>query len=415
MSAAIARLVSTYSHAYQAALLVALACSVVGVWVVLRRVAFVGIATAQVAGAGVSLAFLLGFAPLPASVVSALLGVLLFAFAREPARAPRDAIVGVAFAVSSALAVLFVARSSAELDQVEHIIYGSLLFTTGAQVKLLAAGTAAVVALNAAFAKEFAMISFDSDTAETLGVRTGAFTALLFLCIGAVIALAISVAGSLVTFAFLILPPLNGLLLSDRLGRVFQVSIATALASALGGVLVSIAFDFPTGPAIVVCAGAVTGLAAIAAVSRLGGALAAAAALALAVWLVPGRGEPPAAGAPATESREDWHVDLELAVHDKTVRRGERLHVDYVVRLRGRAPANLHLALDLGTALGVAPLAGVTARSAGRIEIETGELEPGSYEVTASLWTGSPLEPDAETELLPPDMCTAAALRVEVR
>ncbi len=407
-------LLSTYRYAYLAAVLIALGCSIVGVYVVLRRVSFVGIATAQIAGAGVALAFFLHLAPLPAAVLSALAGVLLFSRGRSPVRVPRDGIVAVAFAVASAVSVLLVSRSGAELDQVEHIIYGSLLFTTSHQVVVLACGMAAIVVIHVLFAREFLMVSFDVETARTLGVRTGLFNVLLFLSFGVVIALSIGTAGSLLAFAFLILPPMTGLLLVDRLGRVFAASIATAIATAVAGVLFSILFDFPTGPAIVVTA---AGFLLSALSYRVHPALGAATLVGLIAWtVVSARDDAPRpAGSESAASVESFHVDLELVAHETEVRRGAVLAVDYVIRIRGAAPANLYLVIDAGDALGVEKLPLVSKRAAGRVEIATGELAPARYTLSASLWTGDPLEPDEGTELLPPDVCSAKEVVIEVR
>lgn len=410
MNAAWSDLFATYSHAYLAALIIALGCSIAGVYVVLRKVAFVGIATAQVAAAGVALAFLLDFAPLPAAVLSALIGVSLFGLGRDPVRVSRDGIVGVAFALASALAVLFVSRSAAELDQVEHIIYGSLLFTTGEQVLILALGVAAVLLVHALFHREFLMVSVDREAARTLGVRTKLFDFLLFLTLGAVIALSIGAAGSLLAFAFLILPPMTGLLLGGRLTQVFAISAACGLAAAVAGVLVSVLFDFPTGPAVVVTSAALFACALAARTSPALGAGALALFIAATALSAIETARPAAPERPSPELR----IELELAAHDRTVRRGEPVAVDYVVRIRGEAPAGLHLALDAGSAVGIARLPRASARSAGRVLLDSSGLAPGAYSVSGSFWTGNPLSPDEDTELLRPDQVAVSPAAIEV-
>lgn len=409
MSASFHDLFDTYRHAWLAAALIGVSCSVVGVYVVLRRVAFVGIATAQVAAAGVSLALLAHLDPLPVAAAATLLGAAFFALGREPVRVSRDGVVGAVFAAASALSVLFVFRSSAELDRIEHIVYGTLLFTTGSQVQVLAAGALVVLALHASFGREFLLVSYDPETARTLGVRAGAFNLLLFATIGAVIAMSIGAAGSLLAFALLVLPPMTALLLTDRLGAVFALSLCAGVVAAGVGVFASIAFDVPTSPAIVVTA-VVLLIAAFAARIRPAlGAVVLAGALGAGVFAA--RPQPPVA-APGTEEAAP-HVDLELALHDRAVRRGETLVVDYVLRVRGEVPPELHLLIDVGSALASAPIR--AGRRAGRVEVDTSGLEPGAYTVSASLWTGPPLAPTVETEMLPPDVCSAQELSVEVR
>lgn len=407
-----ADLFDAYRHAYVAAALLAVGCAVVGVHVVLRRVAFVGIATAQVAAAGTALAFLVHVPPLVGAVVATSFGLGLFATGRVSPRLTRDGLVGAAFALASALAVLFVSRSGAELDQVEHIVYGTLLFTTGDQVARLAVGVAGVLSLHAAFGREFFMVSFDSESARTLGVRTRLFEMLFYLSFGVIIALAIGTAGSLLAFAFLILPPLCALLLCDRLVTVVLMSASTALLMALLGVMNSVVFDAPTGPAVVVTAAAVLPCAAAARWSRWAGTLLLAALLGVTAWGALDRFSPTEE---VTDSAvAEVHLDLELAVHGPSVRRGEPLEIDYVVRATGPVPPNLHLLVEWGGEMQVAPLPGLRSGRSGRVTFDTTAVAPGSYPVSGSFWTGPPLDPDDETELLPPGACTAHELSAEL-
>lgn len=404
-------LFQVYRHAWIAALLIAVACSIVGVYVVLRRVSFVGIAMAQVAAAGVSLGLLLHLSPLWVASIATLVGVSFFAYDRQPVRVSGDGVVGAVYAAASALAILFVFRSSAELDRIEHIVYGTLLFTTADQVTYLTFGVAVIVLIHALFAREFVMVSFDGESARTLGVRTQAFHLLLFATIGAAMVLSIGAAGSLLAFALLVLPPMTALLLSDRLPAVFLLSLVSGLLAALVGVYASIVFDVPTSAAIVIAAVLIL---LVSASTRISPALGVLLAVALCGGLVAvGQRDDEAASHASLNSGEPPHVDLELALHDRTVRVGEVLAVDYVLRVRGAVPAELHLLVNVGPALAAVRVTSV--RRAGRTEVQTGELAPGRYVVSASLWTGPPLEPTVDTTMLPPDVCSALELEIEVR
>jgi len=408
--------VSTYSYAYAAAALIAIGCSLVGVYVVLRRVAFVGVATAQLTSAGVAFAFLAHLPALTSAVLAALLGMSLFALGPASVRVSRDGLVGVVFAIASALSVLFVSKSSAELDQVEHIVYGSLLFSTSDHVLTLLIGLLSVVLLHALFSREFLIVSVDSDTARTLGVRTRLFDLLLYLSIGVTIALSIRTGGALLCFGLLLLPPVAGLMLGSRIATVLLASVATGLGAAALGVLASLVFDLPTGPAVVVVAGLLLVCCAVFARNRIAGAICFAA-------LLVGGG---VLGQHELERRqlislsvsaEQVHVDVELAAHPAHVSQGERLHVDVIVRFRGDAGVagrRLFLLVELDDQMSSVQVDGSRRRASAAVSIPTEGILPGTYLVEASLWTGPPLEPDAETELLPPGAFTVNQLRVEV-
>ncbi len=424
-----ATLFATYRDAWLAALLIALACSIVAVYVVLRRVAFIGIATAQIAAAGVALAFLLGIAPLPLAATATFLGVVLFSVGREPIRVTREALVGVAFALASALAVLFVFRSSRELDHIEHIVYGSLLFATPRHVLSLAAGALGVVAAHVAFAKEFVLVSVDPDTATTLGVRTRFFQGLLAATIGVVIALSIGTAGSLLTFAFLVLPALTALLLAERIGAVFVWSVVSALVAAGGGLATAVLLDLPPGPTIVVASSLLLACAALARVrSWLGIAALAAALLGIGV-LASSRVAPQHAATHAPlPAADSLRVEIEAEVSPRRARAGTLLtiefhgHVhDHVAGAGGDAPVDdpvddpvsgLHVLFELGSNVAAAalPPGGASAR----VVIDTTGLAPGSHPLVVSAWTGPPLDPTDRTRLLGPDELTVNAPSVEI-
>jgi len=112
-----------------------------------------------------------------------------------------------------------------------------------------------VLLVHALFYKEFLFISFDQETARTLGYRVERWTLLLYLTIGLSIAFAMQFAGLMLVFDFLVLPAVTGLLLARKMSGVFAWAIAAGLAAAVIGFSLSVPFDLPTGPAIVAVSG----------------------------------------------------------------------------------------------------------------------------------------------------------------
>jgi ABC-type Mn2+/Zn2+ transport system permease subunit len=124
-------------------------------------------------------------------------------------------------------------------------------------VRLVLALLAAIGGLHLVCMKPFVFVSFDPETASTLGLRTRLWTILLYTSLGATIALTIHVVGIMVVFALLVLAPVAGLLLGRRLPSVFLISVVTALVAVVAGLLLSFHADFPSGPAIVACLGGI--------------------------------------------------------------------------------------------------------------------------------------------------------------
>lgn len=411
-----AALFSTYRDAWLAVVLVALGCSIVSVYVVVRRVAFLGLAVSQVAAAGVAVAFLAHAPPLLFGALFTGAGVLAFSFGREPVRVSREALVGAAFAVASALSVLCVFRSSQELDHVEHLVYGSLLYVGPEQVGWLLLGTAFVVTLHSAFLREFSLVSVDPDTARTLGVRTGFFEALLGATVGVMIALSIHAAGSLLTFALLVLPALTALLLRERLVGALVVAAIVGVGAAVAGLLVAILFDLPPGPTIIVAAAVFLLCAGLARIHPGLGLGALVCAVAATAWLESRQIEhdhAPAAAGRRSEERAGLRVEVELLLLTPSVAAGEAARVEYHGHVHGRPQGELWVLLELGAETAAARLP-LDERHA-VLEIATAGLTAGEHPIAATVWTGPPLDPDDRTRPLGRDECSVNDLRLEVR
>ena len=252
-----------FRDALYGALVIALVCSALGVYVVLRRIVFVGASLAQMSTLGIAMSFWLAGVgiggvvtsrPVILSLLATLLGVVFFATGMKRARIPPDARIGVAYVVAGALAILFIAKAAAG-EAHDIFLQGNILGITRGDWLVLLGVSIPVLLVHALFYKEFLFISFDQETARTLGYRVERWTLLLYLTIGLSIAFAMQFAGLMLVFDFLVLPAVTGLLLARKMSGVFAWAIAAGLAAAVIGFSLSVPFDLPTGPAIVAVSG----------------------------------------------------------------------------------------------------------------------------------------------------------------
>lgn len=234
-------------------LLVGGVCAYLGVHVVLRRVVFVGAALAQVSSAGVGLALCAGRNPSVVSLILTMLGVAAFSVRSTSRRTTQESLIGLAYAVASALAVLFVAKSAQREAHMLDVLSGNILTVTTQQVWWMAGVGAAAIAFHTLFHKQLFFCAFDAETAQASGFKVGRWDLAFFLILGVVISLAIRLAGTLMVFAFLVMPAVTALLLSQRLSLIYLVAIGSASLATVGGMLASVRWDLPSGPAIVAC------------------------------------------------------------------------------------------------------------------------------------------------------------------
>src|SRR3990170_452310 len=116
-----------------ASLVVGAVCAYLGVYVVLRRIVFVGAALAQVSSAGVGLAMLAGQNPSLVSLAMTLGGVAAFSVKSKDRRTTQESLIGIGYAVASALAVLFVAKSAQGEAHMLDVLSGNILTVTPAE------------------------------------------------------------------------------------------------------------------------------------------------------------------------------------------------------------------------------------------------------------------------------------------
>ncbi len=250
--------------------LVGLACPLVGVYFVLRRMVFLGVALPQVSAAGIAAAFLgyrLAVGPHEHGQVAertiALFGslgftllALLFLAALEQRRSRQsvEVRIGVTYAMAAAATILFLAADPYAEAQLVGILKGDILATTRSSLSLVATVLGGVVAALLVFRRELLLVSFDRDMAAVLGFRTRVWDTLLYLLIGITISFGVMTAGPMVTFGFLIIPPVTARMVARRMLTFSLVAALLGGATAFLGFAGAYRWDLPLGPAEVAVA-----------------------------------------------------------------------------------------------------------------------------------------------------------------
>lgn len=234
-----------------AGIIVALMCSYLGIYVVLKRIVFIGVALAEVSSAGIAMALWIGFAPLLGALGFMLLGVILFSIRWSPRRVPHDSYIGIIYSVAAALGILFIAKSAQGETHMLTLLQGDVLTISPLETTQMLWAFAGVALLHALFNKEFLLVSFDRDAASTLGFRAEAWDFLLFLTLGVTIAFAIRAVGVLLTSTLLILPAATALLTTNRLRSAWLIAPLAGVVPVVLGLHFSLVGDLPSSAVIV--------------------------------------------------------------------------------------------------------------------------------------------------------------------
>ena len=249
--------------------LVGLVCPLVGVYFVLRRMIFLGVALPQLSAAGIAFAFLayrtvVGVhaheepseraLAMAGSFAFTLVGLLVLAALERRGRETLEARIGTTYALAASATILFLAADPYGEAHLVNLLKGDITTTQAGHVVLLAAIYGAVVLALAAFRKELLLVSFDRELAMVFGRSVALWDGLLYLLIGVTISLGVMTAGPLVTFGFLVVPPLTARLLVRRMPAFSVAASALGAAAAFVGFWAAYAWDMPLGPSQVAVA-----------------------------------------------------------------------------------------------------------------------------------------------------------------
>jgi len=233
-----------------------------GLHVVQREVIFVDLALAQVATLGTCVALILGYhfndhLTFWISLGVTFVAAALFSWSRnsEKRHVPQEAIIGITFVVAAAGVILLLSRVAGGKEELEHLLTGDILNVTKADVGQRAAIFAGLGGFYAAFHGRFALISADPDAAAAQGMRVRLWDFLFYAAFALVVVSFVRVAGVLLTFAYLIVPAVCGVMLAQRWMHRLAIGCGIATAASLLGLSASYALDLPTGAAIVCAAG----------------------------------------------------------------------------------------------------------------------------------------------------------------
>lgn len=231
-----------------------------GIHVLERRVIFVDLALAQIAALGTTVGFLFGILPdtwgsLLYSMAFAFLGAGVFTLSRfRQERVPQEAIIGLTYAVSSAVAVLVVEKTRGA-EHLEDILVGNLLWVTWPEVLSAAVVYAIVGALHYRFRQPLLLISVDPQEAFRQGLRVRAWDFLFYMTFGVVIAFSTRVAGVLLVFVFLVAPAILAFVITKHIRLRLLIGWTVGTVVTMTGLTLSWVLDLPSGPAVIVLYG----------------------------------------------------------------------------------------------------------------------------------------------------------------
>lgn len=233
-----------------AAMLVAITCATLGVYVVLRRMAFIGDALAHTVLPGLVIAYLNSWNLFGGAIVAGAATSLAIGWLAERQEVREDTAIGILFTGMFALGILLISTVRSFKD-FTHMLFGYILGVTDEQLRLIAIIAVVVIGLLLLFHKELELTSFDPTHAEVIGLRASWMRYLLLLMMALAVVSAIQAVGVVLTSALLVVPAAAASLLTNRLIKMMALAIVFAILASLAGLYASFYFDVASGASIV--------------------------------------------------------------------------------------------------------------------------------------------------------------------
>ncbi|WP_156753562.1 anchored repeat-type ABC transporter permease subunit [Actinokineospora pegani] len=226
-------------------------CGVVGCYVVLRGMAFIGDAVAHAVFPGLAVAFAVSGNLILGGTVAGVLTAVLVAVFSQNRRLREDSVIGVFFVAAFALGIVVISRAPGYAGSLQQFLFGSI--TGIPDEDLLTVAVTGVVVLGLVFLlhKEFVAVTLDREMARATGLRVFWLDVVLYVLVTLAVVISVQTIGNILVLALLVTPAATARLLTDRLGVMMLLAPVVGGLCALVGLYVSWSWDFPTGGTIV--------------------------------------------------------------------------------------------------------------------------------------------------------------------
>ena len=220
-------------------LIAVVATSLVGTWVVLRGLAFLGDALAHGVIPGIALAVLWGFSPIVGALVAAAAMSALVGVVSNRTRVREDTAIGLLFVGMLSLGIVIVSQARSFAVEVTALLFGDVLGVSTGDIRSQLLATAIVVATTVLLYRPFLALTFNRDKAQTLGMRPGLTQTFLLALLALSIVASFQAIGTLLVFGLLVGPPATASLMARRVPVIMLTSILLGAVAVVAGLLVS--------------------------------------------------------------------------------------------------------------------------------------------------------------------------------
>jgi len=243
-------------NALLCALLISIACGIVGTYVVIKRIVSLSGGIAHTAFGGVGLGYLLGINPLIAAIPWSLASAIALGLVSRFGRISEDTAMGVFWALGMALGILFISLSPGYAPDLFGYLFGNILTVPAEELLVMGALDLLMIGSVALLFKEMRALCFDEEFSEIAGLPTKALYLALLCMVALSVVIMMKAVGIILVIALLTLPAAIARQRTHSLSLMMLYAIGISMLFTVGGLVLSFMFDLPSGATIIILLGA---------------------------------------------------------------------------------------------------------------------------------------------------------------
>ena len=232
-------------------------CGVVGNYVVLRGMAFIGDAVSHAVFPGLAVAFVLEGNLVLGGAVAGVVTAIIVAIFSQNRRIKEDSVIGITFVSAFALGIVIISQAPGYAGSLQSFLFGSITGIPDSDIVVVGVTGFLILLTLFMFNKELVSVSLDREMARASGLPVFALDLLLYVLVSLSVVISIQTIGNILVLALLVAPAATARLMTNKLGVMMVLSPLTGALGALVGLYLSWSFDLPTGGTIVLVLAAI--------------------------------------------------------------------------------------------------------------------------------------------------------------
>ena len=247
-------------NALAAASLAAIACGIIGVYVVVKRIVFISGGISHASFGGIGLGYFLGIDPVLCVIPFSIASALSIGEVSRRTKVSEDSAIGIIWTMGMAIGIMFISLTPGYAPDLFSYLFGNILTVPRSDLWIMLLLDIAIITVVYLLYKEFLAITFDEEFATVIGIPAHKLYLVLLCLIALTVVVLIRVVGVILVIALLTIPAAVSRRFTDDLRKMMVLSIFFAALFSITGLYMSYALDLPSGSTIVLVSGIVFSL-----------------------------------------------------------------------------------------------------------------------------------------------------------